>query len=67
MNTKPSRTAFETLGRTTVNRNRMAWIAGKLQSGAANMSCIKGEKNHVIFSVPAFGGVNRNNIRVCVI
>ncbi len=29
---------------TTVNRNRMVWIAGKLQSGAANMSCIKREK-----------------------
>ena len=29
---------------TTVNRNRMVWIAGKLQKGAANMSCIKGKK-----------------------
>ena len=33
--------AFEQI---TVNRNRMVWIAGKLQSGAANMLCIKGKK-----------------------
>ncbi len=32
------------------------WIAGKLQSGQSNMSCIKGEKNHdhVTFNVHAF-------------